>query len=344
MLRRRNRAQQTDPEQKAAGGRGARGAHLVGVPQADGAAQGYLAHQQVVHPAEGELQVPHLVLVQVPVDLPCRDKHRPRGCQQSPRRTAPSLRPRAHLGTPPTSRGTAPKEHGRKRNFHPKTSDSLPQGIWVVTAVTVTRTTTAPAGGLCAPSGMPQAPPQEHGQTSPALQTAALVREAGGRSGARGGAQLTFTRLAHRQVHQIRAAVLREGMASTTCRPGSHGLPGPTGSRARPVEGAGGPIPGSQVWGFCEDSRAPGENQARSAISHLPQSLSPSRHSTARAPSVPCPGLSAGLSTTRGKGFRAHWSSEVLGPWKCPSKEAETLGVMVTVPHFPNILPWEEPL
>ena len=167
---------------------------------------------------------------------------------------------------------------------------------------------------------------------------AALVREAGRRSGAHGGAQLTFTRLAHRQVRQIRAAVLREGTASTSCQPGSHGLPGLAS------EGAGGPTPGSQVWGFCEDSRAPGENQAESAISHQPPSLSPSRHSTARAPSVPRPGLSAGLSTTRRKGFRAHWSSEVLGPWKCPSKEAETLGLMATVPHFPHILPWEEPL
>lgn len=48
-----------------------RRAHLVGVPQADGAAQGHLPHQQVVHPAEGELQVPHLVLLQVPVHLLC---------------------------------------------------------------------------------------------------------------------------------------------------------------------------------------------------------------------------------------------------------------------------------
>ena len=155
---------QLPPRAPRGGGGGARAAHLVRVPQADGTAQGHLAHQQVVHPAEGELQVPHLVLVQVPVDLPCRDKHRPRGCQESPRRPAPSLRPWAHLGTPPTSRATAPKEHGRKRNFHSKTSDSLPQGIRVVTAVTVTRTTTAPAGGVCAPSGMPRAPPQEHGQ------------------------------------------------------------------------------------------------------------------------------------------------------------------------------------
>lgn len=48
-----------------------RAAHLVGVPQADGAVEGHFPHQQVVHPAEGELQVPHLVLVQVPVDLLC---------------------------------------------------------------------------------------------------------------------------------------------------------------------------------------------------------------------------------------------------------------------------------
>lgn len=52
-------------------GRRAERAHLVGVPQANGAAEGHLPHQQVVHPAEGELQVPHLVLLQVPVDLLC---------------------------------------------------------------------------------------------------------------------------------------------------------------------------------------------------------------------------------------------------------------------------------
>lgn len=51
------------------GGAGAMaGAHLIGVPQADGAAQGQLPHQQVVHPAKGKLQVPHLVPVQMPVD------------------------------------------------------------------------------------------------------------------------------------------------------------------------------------------------------------------------------------------------------------------------------------
>lgn len=50
------------------GGRGLE-PHLVGVPQADGAAKRQLPHEQVVHPAEGELQVPHLMLLQVPVDL-----------------------------------------------------------------------------------------------------------------------------------------------------------------------------------------------------------------------------------------------------------------------------------
>lgn len=39
------------------------GPHLVGVPEPHGATQGQLPHEQVVHPAEGELQVPHLVLV-----------------------------------------------------------------------------------------------------------------------------------------------------------------------------------------------------------------------------------------------------------------------------------------
>ena len=58
-------------------GWGGRGAHLVGVPQPHGAAQGQLPRQQVVHPAEGELQVPHLVLAQVPVHLLCGDKQAP---------------------------------------------------------------------------------------------------------------------------------------------------------------------------------------------------------------------------------------------------------------------------
>lgn len=40
-------------------------AYLVGVPEADGAAEGQLPHQQVVHPAEGELQVFDLVLPKV---------------------------------------------------------------------------------------------------------------------------------------------------------------------------------------------------------------------------------------------------------------------------------------
>lgn len=40
-------------------------AYLVGVPEADGAAERQLPHQQVVHPAEGELQVFDLVLPKV---------------------------------------------------------------------------------------------------------------------------------------------------------------------------------------------------------------------------------------------------------------------------------------
>lgn len=40
-------------------------AYLVGVPEADGAAQGQLPHEQVVHPAKGKLQVLDLVLPKV---------------------------------------------------------------------------------------------------------------------------------------------------------------------------------------------------------------------------------------------------------------------------------------
>lgn len=47
------------------------GAHLVGVPQADGAAQGQFPHQQVVHPAEGKLQVSHFVPIQMAVNSLC---------------------------------------------------------------------------------------------------------------------------------------------------------------------------------------------------------------------------------------------------------------------------------
>lgn len=47
------------------------GAHLVGVPQADGAAQGQFPHQQVVHPAERKLQVSHFVPVQMAVNSLC---------------------------------------------------------------------------------------------------------------------------------------------------------------------------------------------------------------------------------------------------------------------------------
>lgn len=43
--------------------------YLVGVPQADGAAQRQLPHEQVVHPAEGKLQVLHLVPPEVTVHL-----------------------------------------------------------------------------------------------------------------------------------------------------------------------------------------------------------------------------------------------------------------------------------
>lgn len=41
--------------------------YLVGVPQSDGAAQGKLSHQQVIHPAEGKLQVFHFIMLHVPM-------------------------------------------------------------------------------------------------------------------------------------------------------------------------------------------------------------------------------------------------------------------------------------
>lgn len=43
--------------------------YLVGVPQADGAAQRQLSHQQVVHPPEGKLEVLHLTLHEVTVNV-----------------------------------------------------------------------------------------------------------------------------------------------------------------------------------------------------------------------------------------------------------------------------------
>lgn len=43
--------------------------YLVGVPQADGAAQGELPHQQIVHPTKGKLQVFDLILPKVIVYL-----------------------------------------------------------------------------------------------------------------------------------------------------------------------------------------------------------------------------------------------------------------------------------
>ena len=39
--------------------------YLVGVPEADGAAERQLPHKQIVHPAKGELQVFDLVLPKV---------------------------------------------------------------------------------------------------------------------------------------------------------------------------------------------------------------------------------------------------------------------------------------
>ena len=45
---------------------------LVSVPQADGAPERDLAHQQVVHPAEAELQELHLLGLQVLEQRGCR--------------------------------------------------------------------------------------------------------------------------------------------------------------------------------------------------------------------------------------------------------------------------------
>lgn len=97
------------PAERSGGRRaGAHGtAHLVGVPQADGAVEGHLPRQQVVHPAEGELQVTHLVLLQVLMHSLCTRQ------TQAPR---PSARaPGGHLtATPPTAThpGLVPGEPG----------------------------------------------------------------------------------------------------------------------------------------------------------------------------------------------------------------------------------------
>lgn len=48
--------------------------YLVGVPQPDCAAQRQLPHQKVVHPAEGKLEVLHLVLLHVAVHRLCQNK------------------------------------------------------------------------------------------------------------------------------------------------------------------------------------------------------------------------------------------------------------------------------
>lgn len=84
----------------------ARRAHLVGVPQADGAAQGHLPHQQVVHPAEGELQVPHLVLLQVPVHLLCGQTGH---CQEPA--PAPTFEPPAQTTTKDLGAAHASHQH-----------------------------------------------------------------------------------------------------------------------------------------------------------------------------------------------------------------------------------------
>lgn len=113
--------------------------------------------------------------------------------------------------------------------------------IWVVTAVTVTRTTTAPVGGLCAPSGMPRAPPQEHGQ--------AQSCPTDGGTGLRGQRTLGGTRRGSADLHPSGppdtgcSPERGDGFALMPARvpwaPGPHGLSGPAS------EGAGGPIPGS---------------------------------------------------------------------------------------------------
>lgn len=94
------------PRRSAVGGRAGahRTAHLVGVPQADGAVEGHLPHQQVVHPAEGELQVTHLVLLQVPVHLLCtRQTQAPR-----PSARAPWGPPQSPPLQPPDTRASSP--------------------------------------------------------------------------------------------------------------------------------------------------------------------------------------------------------------------------------------------
>lgn len=45
--------------------------YLVGVPQANGTAQRQLPHQQIIHPAESKLQILHLTLLKVHVDILC---------------------------------------------------------------------------------------------------------------------------------------------------------------------------------------------------------------------------------------------------------------------------------
>ncbi len=45
--------------------------YLVGVPQANGTAQRQLPHQQIIHPAENKLQILHLTLLKVHVDILC---------------------------------------------------------------------------------------------------------------------------------------------------------------------------------------------------------------------------------------------------------------------------------
>lgn len=48
--------------------------YLVGVPQSDRASEWQLPHQEVVHPAEGKLQVLHLVVLHVAVHGLCNLK------------------------------------------------------------------------------------------------------------------------------------------------------------------------------------------------------------------------------------------------------------------------------
>lgn len=47
--------------------------YLVSVPQTNGAAQRKFSHKKIVHPAESELQILHLILLHVAMDSLCSE-------------------------------------------------------------------------------------------------------------------------------------------------------------------------------------------------------------------------------------------------------------------------------